>query len=217
MSRIECTFKGFCGNKMEREYCTNIHSISCSWQEPQPNWQNEGPTKTVSRFDGSQPDQDEIERDRIAKSNAIGMGLIEPDQSSRLLTEIEVGALDAGYLDEADREPGGTGDSFYEDYEPLLKAQRDLTASIKDAEKNAEFGNWRAYDMAIAAQYTKEQVEKAEAKSAARIEALIEEIETLLLGKALKYESGNRIEWSVFSEILTGFRNIKATHYKGEE
>ena len=57
MNRINCTFKGHCGNKMEREYCTNIPSISCSWQEPQPDWQNEGPTKTVSRFDGSQPDQ----------------------------------------------------------------------------------------------------------------------------------------------------------------
>jgi len=140
VNRIKCTFKGHCGNKMEREYCTNIPSISCSWQEPQPDWQNEGSTKTVSRLDGSQPDQcpvcrgkkllrhsedslraiethlkmdrdsikelwydcpaccdteqmpnlaqpdqDEIERDKISKSNAIGMGLIPPDQSSRLL------------------------------------------------------------------------------------------------------------------------------------
>ncbi len=36
-----------------------------------------------------QPDEDEIERDKISKSNAIGMGLIEPDQS-RLLTRADM-------------------------------------------------------------------------------------------------------------------------------
>ena len=38
----------------------------------------------------NEPDQDEIERDKISKSNAIGLGLIEPDQSSRLLDDGEL-------------------------------------------------------------------------------------------------------------------------------
>jgi hypothetical protein len=40
---------------------------------------------------------------------------------SILLTEQQVGAL--GWLEEADREPGATGDFVYEDFIPLLKEQ----------------------------------------------------------------------------------------------
>ena len=114
MNRIKCTFKGHCGNKMEGEYCSNVPSISCSWQEPQPDqdkieckfedWDDtvlprpachcmkrkdvdcaNVPDDVESCPDYEpkpQPDQDEIERDKISKSNAIGMGLIPPDQSS---------------------------------------------------------------------------------------------------------------------------------------
>jgi len=47
----------------------------------------------------NEPDQDEIERDKISKSNAIGMGLIPPDQS-RLLTPEVMDAIRAKWYNE---------------------------------------------------------------------------------------------------------------------
>ena len=41
-----------------------------------------------------QSDEDEIEKGKIAKANAIGMGLIPPDQPSRLLTDFRSTTID---------------------------------------------------------------------------------------------------------------------------
>lgn len=96
----------------------------------------------------------------------------KPNEGS-LLTELEVADIpNCEYLSEADREPGGTGDWEYEDFIPLLEKQRDLTASIKDAEwderctkEKAEYGESVALGIRIL----------VEAECQARIEALIEE------------------------------------------
>ena len=92
------------------------------------------------------------------------------------------------------------------DIDGLCKAQRDLTASIKDAEKNAEFGNWRAYDMAIAAQYTKEQVNVTtiikDAECEARIEASIKSF-------------GDIISWGEYGELADGTK-IRDGHIMSE-
>ncbi len=82
MDKIEevgCDFKGSCGNRLANGCCSNVPSLSCSWQKPQP------------------------------------------DQSG-LLTDEEIRRLGRPQLH----------------LMPLMKsiaeAQRDLTASIKDAE-----------------------------------------------------------------------------------
>ena len=86
-----------------------------------------------------QPDQYEIERGKRAKSNAIGMGLIEPDQSSRLLTEEEIIDITGCVPFGSTYSPAPDEIAFsINKVKCLLVAQRDLTASIKDAE-------WREY------------------------------------------------------------------------
>ena len=79
-----------------------------------------------------QPDQDEIERDKISKSNAIGMGLIPPDQS-RLLTPEEIVELCDKWEDEYENVEMTDAEWEIKRFSLLVAAQRDLTASIKDA------------------------------------------------------------------------------------
>ncbi|KKM13889.1 hypothetical protein LCGC14_1711610 [marine sediment metagenome] len=207
MNRIKCTFKGHCGNKMEGEYCSNVPSISCSWQEPQPDqdkieckfedWDDtvlprpachcmkrkdvdcaNVPDDVESCPDYEpkpQPDQDEIERDKISKSNAIGMGLIPPDRS-RLLT-----------VDQMDKllYPRGQGKWA------VAKAQ----LAKDEADKVVEVG------VAYTAGFN-----KGLEHSQARIEALIEEIE----GKST-HQATNMFGISLDKETWDG---IKANHCK---
>ncbi|KKL98678.1 hypothetical protein LCGC14_1822040 [marine sediment metagenome] len=131
------------------------HEIDQLYNES-PSWQNEGPTKTASRFDGPQPDQYEIERDKISKSNAIGIGLIEPDQSSRLLdidayleemgwTLSKNGMAYAWLKQFRDRQDAQTAKHIEEHWQKYqldhAKEQVNVTTIIKDAECEARIAS----------------------------------------------------------------------------
>ena len=105
--------------------------------------------------DEPQPDEDEIERDKISKSNAIGLGLIPPDQSSRLLTEKEQDACTPKK----------------EQMEAYLAEPDDEVAAILRAENPEKFRQ-----VARAILYGKNIAKAQLAKDDTRKEASIEEI-----------------------------------------
>ena len=134
-------------------------------------------------YNEPQPDQGEIERDKISKSNAVGMGLIsgdEPDQSSRLLTDDEIHT--AGEFQFVPPEGGRYGVvSLLMKGRNIAKAQRDLTASIKDARYRQAVKDDREgkpLDLTEEEFEIYSSIQSATTiKEAARIEAFIKEID----------------------------------------
>ncbi|KKM73267.1 hypothetical protein LCGC14_1412170 [marine sediment metagenome] len=138
-----------------------VSEIDKLYNEPQPDWQKEQSTKTVSRY--NEPDQDEIERDKISKSNAIGMGLIPPDRSRLLTVGESVKAYNAGYAKDV------VANLLTEE---MSKREANGKRAILEAQQSIdiEHRNWAIADMRKQSQA---RVDLLEAEHSARIEAFI--------------------------------------------
>ncbi|KKM95116.1 hypothetical protein LCGC14_1191540 [marine sediment metagenome] len=86
-----------------------------------------------------QPDEDEIERDKISKPNAIGMGLIQPDQSSRLLKREQLEKILFSF------ENGTEATTYYID-QILSITEVDHKAHIEALMKTLEAGKVDGYE-----------------------------------------------------------------------